>query len=72
MINRGDWPDDTSGSRAAVVDETLYIVCGHGNYGNVNTVSRINMKKWVWERIECGRKGPSPRDKFSIWEYENK
>lgn len=75
MSTNGDHPDGTSGALAVRVDHYVYVIGGHTMVGNVNSVYRLNLKTRQWEKLaddSDDSQKPSPRDKFTGWQYRGR
>lgn len=72
----GDPPSGLSGAQAVYLssERAVYVICGFMAYGHTNDVYRLDTVTWSWTRIEINenRSKPSPRDKFTAWEFEDR
>lgn len=75
-LTSGDVPPGLSGACAVVVlkDHAMFIIGGHGEDGNVNTVYRLDLRTWQWQLFDSllHSQNFSPRDKFVAWEHRRK
>lgn len=66
-------PPGTSGAASVLVDNWLYIVGGHSEFGYSNETYKLDLisKEWAFMPVRKKRSF-SPRDKSTCWEYENR
>ena len=70
-------PQGTSGACAALLNGEIYMMFGHTEDGNTNTIwklSRCSNQSLQWKEIKIGNEleKPSPRDKLVAWEHDDK
>ena len=52
----------------------MYLIGGHGYYGKINSVYRLDVRSCRWHHIAEPepQQNFSPRDKFAAWDYQDK
>lgn len=72
----GAIPPGISGAAAVFLpsEKAVYVMCGFMFNGHANEVYRLDTSDWTWSHIDVGDNAqkPSPRDKLSAWEWENR
>ena len=72
----GDLPRGLSGAEAVYLscERAVYVMCGFMVLGHTNEVYRLDTVSWSWTHIEINESCamPSPRDKFTAWDFEDR
>ena len=71
---KGNHPNGTSGACAVAVDDAVFVLGGHTELGNSNSLYKLTLKDMTWECIEMASDECtfSPRDKFTAWEHDER
>ena len=63
----GHIPTALFGAAAKVINDNLYVACGHGPQGESNEIYKLNLLTWSWSRPEPKGTKPIKSFHFTSW-----